>query len=158
MGAKKAADGFRGSVNCLHKRSRQLSSLSRPGEELGRDLSRDRTILLHQIERELPLPTAKHQLRPDPGARPFLFRPQFMSRNQQLVRVFDPERLDAHERRGEYNRVVPVARQGIRPDKPWQTLTAVSAEGDVMAKLLNRSPGFPASQDMPLGRLLKFDR
>ena len=57
----------------------------------------------------------------------------------------------------ENNSVVAVARQGIRPDKPWQPLPALSAEGDVMAELLDRSAGFTAAQDVPFGCLLKFD-
>src|SRR6202162_5445016 len=79
-----------------------------------------------------------------------------MSCNQQLIRVFDPERLNAHQRGSEYDSVVTVARQRIRADKPCQTLSALSTEGHVMAKFLNRSAGFPASQDVPFGCLLKF--
>jgi hypothetical protein len=77
------------SLNRIHKLGRQLPWLSGPGEKLRCDLSRNRAILLHEIKRELPLPTAKHQQRPDPRTRPFLWRAQFVSRNQQLVRVLD---------------------------------------------------------------------
>jgi hypothetical protein len=80
-----------------------------------------------------------------------------MSRNQQLIRVFDPEGLDAYQGGSENYSVVTVACQRIRPDKPWQTLSVLSAEGDVMAKLLDRSAGFPAAQDVPFGCVLKFD-
>src|ERR1035438_3606760 len=150
--------GFRDGVNCLHKLSRQLARFAGSGEELGRDLSRDRTIFLHQIERKLSLPTAKYQLRPDPGTRPFLLRPQFMSRNQQLVRVLDAERLDTYQRGREHNSVVTVARQRIRPHKPWQTLSALATEGDVMTKLFSPAAGFPPTQHVPFGRLLVFNR
>src|SRR5450759_2335305 len=156
MRAELTVYGFRDGVYCLHKLSRQLARFSGGGEELGRDLSRDRTIFLHQIKRKLSLPTAKHQLRPNPGPRPFLCRPQFMSCNQQLVRVLDAERLDAHQRGREHNSVVTVARQRIRPDKPRQTVAGLSAEADVMTKVLDRPAGFPASQDVPFGCLLKF--
>jgi hypothetical protein len=157
MRAEKAARCCRNRLNCLHKLSRQLARLSRPSEELGRDLSRFRAVFLHEIKRELSLPTAKHQLRPDLRPSPFLCRPQFMSRNQQLIRVFDPEGLDAYQGGSKNNCVVTVARQRIRPDKPWQALPALSAEGDVMAELLDRSAGFPAAQDVPFGCVLKFD-
>jgi hypothetical protein len=157
MRAEKAARCRRNRLYCLHKLSRQLANLSGPGEELRRDLSRFRAVFLHKIKRELSLPTAKHQLRPDPRPSPFLCRPQFMSRNQQLIRVFDPERLDAYQGGSQNYSVVTIARQRIGPDKPGQTLSALSAEGDVMAKLLDRSAGFPAAQDVPFGRLLKFD-
>ena len=126
----------------IHKLSRQLPWLSGPGEKLRCDLSRNGAVLLHEIKWQLPLPAAKYQLRPDPRTRPFLLRAQFMSRNQQLIRVFDTQCLDAHQRWGENNSVVTVARQRIRPDKPWQALSAFSAEGYVMAKPLNRSAGF----------------
>jgi hypothetical protein len=79
-----------------------------------------------------------------------------MSRNQQLVRVLDSERLDAHQRGRENNSVVPVARQRIRPHEPWQTLSALAAEADLMTKLFDRPAGFPASQHVPFGCLLKF--
>jgi hypothetical protein len=157
MRAEKAARCCRNCHYCLHKLSWQLANLSRPGEELGRDLSRLRAVFLHKIKRELPLPTAKHHLRPDPRPSPFLCRPQFMSRNQQLIRVFDPERLDAYQGGSENYSVVTVARQRIRPDKPWQALPALCAEGHVMAKLLDRSAGFPAAQDVPFRCLLEFD-
>jgi hypothetical protein len=157
MRAEKAARCCRNRLYCLHKLSRQLANLSGPGEELRRDLTCLRAVFLHKIKRELSLPTAKHQLRPDPRPSPFLCRPQFMSRNQQLIRVFDPEGLDAYQGGSENYSVVTVACQRIRPDKPWQTLSAFSAEGDVMAKLLDRSAGFPAAQDVPFGCVLKFD-
>src|ERR1019366_10045888 len=87
---RSAIYGFRDGVYCLHELSWYLPWLAGRGEELGRDLSRDRTIFLHQIERKLTLPTAKHQLRPNSGTRPLLLLPQFMSRNQQLIGVFNP--------------------------------------------------------------------
>src|SRR5664280_2911974 len=127
MRAEKAARCCRNRLNCLHKLSRQLARLSRPSEELGRDLSCLRAVFLHEIKRELSLPAAKHQLRPDLRPSPFLCRPQFMSRNQKLIRVFDPERLDAYQGGSKNNCVVTVARQRIRPDKPWQALPALSA-------------------------------
>src|ERR1017187_8724025 len=114
MRAKLAIYGFRDGVYCLHELSWQLPWLAGRGGELGRDLSRDRTIFLHQIKRKLSLPTAKHQPRRNPRTRPLLLRPQFMSCNQQLVRVLDAERLDAHQRGREHNSVVTVARQRIR--------------------------------------------
>ena len=52
----------------------------------------------------------------------------------------------------------PFARKGIRPNKPWQPLTALSTEAHVMAEFLNCSPRFTAAQDVALGRLLEFDR
>ena len=58
----------------IHKLRRQLSWLSGPGEKLRCDLSRNRAIFLHEIKWQLPLPAAKHQLRPDPRTRPFLRR------------------------------------------------------------------------------------
>src|ERR1035441_690311 len=79
-----------------------------------------------------------------------------MPRNQQLIRVFNTERLDAHQRGSENNCVVTVARQRIRPHKPLQTLSALATEGDVMTKLFDRPAGFPASQDVPFSCLLKF--
>src|ERR1035437_8785243 len=158
MRTKLTVCGFRDGVYCLHKLSRQLARFSGSGEELGRDLSRDRAIFLHQIERKLSLPTAKHQLRPNPWTRPFLLRPQFMSCNQQLVRVLDAERLDAHQRGREHNSVVAVASERIRPHKPWQTLSALATEGDVMTKLFDPAAGFPPTQHMPFSRLLIFTR
>jgi hypothetical protein len=73
---------FRDGVYCLYKLNWQLPRLAGPGEEFWCDLSCDRAVFLHQIERELSLPTAKYYLRPDPGTRPFLCRSQFMSGNQ----------------------------------------------------------------------------
>ena len=66
--------GFRDSVHRLHKLSRQLARFSGPGEELGRDLSRERTILLHQIERKLSLPAtgAKPSNKPIPSLIKFI--------------------------------------------------------------------------------------
>src|SRR5580700_7237306 len=79
-----------------------------------------------------------------------------MSCNQQLIRVLDPERLDAHQRGSENDSVVTIASQRIRPDKPCQTLSALCTEGHVVSKFLDRSAGFPATQNVPFGCLLKF--
>src|SRR5471030_1131166 len=156
MRTKLTIHGSRDSVHCLHKLSRQLPCLSGRREKLGCDLSSDRAIFLHQIERKLSLPTAKYQPRQDPGTSPFLCRPQLVSRNQQLIRVFDADRLDAHQRGSEHNSVVTVARQRIRSDEPWQTFAAVPAEAYIMAKLLDSAAGFPTPQDVPFRCLLKF--
>ena len=81
-----------------------------------------------------------------------------MPHNQQFIGVLNPKGLDAHEGRGDYDRVVPVRRKGIRPNKPWQPLTALSTEAHVMAEFLDCSPRFTAAQDVTLGRLLELDR
>ena len=79
-----------------------------------------------------------------------------MSCNQQLICVFNADRLDAHQRGCKHNSVVTVGRQRIWSDKPWQTFAAVPAEAYVVAKLLDRAAGFPTPQDMPFRCLLKF--
>ena len=56
-------------VNSLHKLSWQLARLACPGKEFGSYLSGNGPILIHQIQRELALPTTKYQPRPDPRAR-----------------------------------------------------------------------------------------
>jgi hypothetical protein len=81
-----------------------------------------------------------------------------MPHNQQFVGVLSPKGLNTHEGRGDYDRVVPVRRKGIRPNKPWQPLTALSTEAYVMAEFLDCSPRFTAAQDVALGGLLEFDR
>jgi hypothetical protein len=81
-----------------------------------------------------------------------------MPHNQQFIGVLNPQGLNAHEGRGDYDRVVPIGREGIRPNKPWQPLTALSTEAHVMAEFLDGSPRFTAAQDVTLGRLLELDR
>jgi hypothetical protein len=81
-----------------------------------------------------------------------------MPDNKQFIGVLNPKGLDAHEGGGDYNRVVPVRRQRIRPNQPWEPLTAVSAEANVMAEFLDCSPRFTAAQDVNLGCLLELDR
>jgi hypothetical protein len=81
-----------------------------------------------------------------------------MPHNQQFIGVLNPQGLNTHERRGDYDRVVPVRRKGIRPNKPWQSLTALSTEAHVMAEFLDCSPRFTAAQDVTLGHLLELDR
>src|SRR5581483_6902353 len=81
-----------------------------------------------------------------------------MPHNQQFIGVLNPQGLNAHEGRGDYDRVVPVRGKGIRPNKPRQPLTALSAEANVVAEFLGCSPRFTAAQDVTLGRLLELDR
>jgi hypothetical protein len=81
-----------------------------------------------------------------------------MPDNKQFIGVLNPKGLNAHEGRGDYDRVVPVRREGIRPNKPREPLTAISTEAHVMAEFLDCSPGFTTAQDVTLGRLLELDR
>jgi len=136
----------------------QLARLACPGKEFGSYLSGNGPILIHQIQRELALPTTKYQPRPDPRARALPLSPQFMPHNQQFIGVLNSKGLNAHEGRGDYDRVVSVRRKGIRANKPWQSLTALSTEAHVMAKFLDCSPRFSTAQDVTLRRLLELDR
>src|SRR5690348_2479031 len=113
-------------MNRLDKLSRQLAWLTGPSKELGCNLPRDRAIFLDQIERKLALPSPEHHPRPNARARAFLLRTQFMPGNQQFVRMFDAERLDAHERGCNHDGVIAVNSKGVRADKPRQSFTAVS--------------------------------
>src|SRR5579862_691188 len=81
-----------------------------------------------------------------------------MPDNQQFIGVLNPKGLDAHEGRGDYDRVIPVRGKGVRPNKPWQPLTAPSAEAHIMAEFPGCSPRFTAAQDVTFGRLLELDR
>jgi hypothetical protein len=69
VGAVSAVNSNYDSVNRLHKLSWQLARLACPGKEFGRYLSGNGPILIHQIQRELALPTTKYQPGPDPRAR-----------------------------------------------------------------------------------------
>ena len=158
MGTLPARNGGRDCVDPIDKLSWQLAWLTGPSKEFGRNLPRDRAIFLDQIERKLPLPSPEHHPRPDAGARAFLLGTQFMPGNQQFVRMFDPDCLDAHQRGRDHDGVIAVNSKGVRADKPRQSFTAVPTEGYVMAEFLNRSARFTASQDVPLTSLLEFDR
>src|SRR5581483_7214856 len=81
-----------------------------------------------------------------------------MPHNQQFIGVLNSKGLNAHEGRGDYDRVIPVRGKGIRPNKPWQPLTTLSTEAHVMAEFLDCSPRFTTAQDVTLGRLLELDR
>jgi hypothetical protein len=144
-------------VNALNKLGRQFAGLTRSGKELGSYLSRDRAILLYQVQRKLALPSPEDQARRDARADTFLLRPQFMPHDQEFVRVLNADGLNAHEGRGNYDRVVSIRCQGIWPNKPWQPLTALSTEAHVMTEFLGRSPRLTATEDMTFGRLLEFD-
>src|SRR5471030_2926700 len=80
-----------------------------------------------------------------------------MSCNQQFIRVFDTERLDANQRRSNHDGMVAVGSKGILADKPWQPVASFSTEGDVMAELLDCASGLTPSQDVPFAGLLEFD-
>src|SRR5579883_1260333 len=81
-----------------------------------------------------------------------------MPGNQQFVGMFDPERLNADQRRRNHYGVIAVSSKGVRADKPRQSFTAVPTERHVMAEFLNCSPRFTAAQDVPFACLLEFDR
>src|SRR5579872_50704 len=81
-----------------------------------------------------------------------------MPHNQQFIGVLNSKGLNAHEGRSDHDRMVPVRGKGIRPNKPWQPLTALSTEAHVMAEFLDCSPRFTAAQDVALGPLLELDR
>jgi hypothetical protein len=59
-------------VNRFDKLGRQLAGLTRPGKKFWSDLAGNRSIFVHQIQRELALPTTKDQLRLNARPRAFL--------------------------------------------------------------------------------------
>jgi hypothetical protein len=158
VGTLPAGNGGRDRVDPIDKLSRQVSWLTGPSKEFGCNLPRNRAIFLDQIERKLPLPSPEHHPRRNAGPCAFLLRAQFMPGNQQFVRMFDAECLDAHQRRRNHDGVIAVSRKGVRAYKPRQSFTAVATEGHVMAEFLDRSARFTASQDVPFASLLEFDR
>ena len=108
MGAKKAADGFRGSVNCLHKLSWQLSSLSALVKNSGAIFPATERSLSTRSSGSCPCQPRNTNSTRSAGARPPCSARQFMPHNQQFIGVLNPKGLNAHEGRGDYDRVVPV--------------------------------------------------
>jgi hypothetical protein len=135
-----------------------LAWLTGPGKEFGCNLPCDRAIFLDQIERKLPLPPPEHHPRPNARTRAFLLSAQFMPGDKQFVGMFDPECLNAHQRRRDHDGVIAVSSKGIRADKPRQSFPTVSTEGHVMTEFPNRAARFTTAQNVPFACLLEFDR
>ena len=81
-----------------------------------------------------------------------------MPDNQQFIGVLNREGPQRSPWRGNYDRMVPVRRQGIRANEPRQPFTAPPTEAHVMAEFLGCSARFTTAQDVTFGPLLELDR
>src|SRR4051794_20367448 len=73
-----------------------------------------------------------------------------MLRNQQFVRMFNPEHLYADECGSDHDRVLGIRRNRIRSQKPRQPLSLFATECDIPTDLFGGAAGFTAAENVPL--------